>query len=60
MRYMSFQAFAVITIGIDPMIHLGPITIAWHGLTIAIGVLIGGCSRPRKRDPAGSIRSRSR
>jgi len=33
---------SVITIGIDPDIHLGPATIAWHGLTIAIGVLIGG------------------
>jgi phosphatidylglycerol:prolipoprotein diacylglycerol transferase len=33
---------AVITIGIDPMIHLGPVTLAWHGLTIAIGILIGG------------------
>jgi prolipoprotein diacylglyceryltransferase len=32
----------VITIGIDPEIHLGPVTIAWHGLTIAIGILIGG------------------
>ena len=32
---------AVITIGIDPNIHLGPVTIAWHGLTIAIGILIG-------------------
>jgi phosphatidylglycerol:prolipoprotein diacylglycerol transferase len=33
---------AVITIGIDPEIHLGPLTIAWHGLTIAIGIVIGG------------------
>ena len=33
---------AVITIGIDPEIHLGPLTIAWHGLTIAIGIAIGG------------------
>jgi len=32
---------AVITIGIDPDVHLGPITIAWHGLTIAIGVVLG-------------------
>ena len=32
---------AVITIGIDPKIHLGPVTLAWHGLTIAIGILIG-------------------
>ena len=33
---------AVITIGIDPTIELGPITLAWHGLTIAIGIAIGG------------------
>jgi len=33
---------AVITIGIDPTIELGPITIAWHGLMIAIGILVGG------------------
>ena len=35
------MAVAVITIGIDPNIHLGPVTLAWHGLTIAIGVLVG-------------------
>jgi phosphatidylglycerol---prolipoprotein diacylglyceryl transferase len=35
-------SLAVITIGIDPRLHLGPITIAWHGLTTAIGILIGG------------------
>jgi phosphatidylglycerol:prolipoprotein diacylglycerol transferase len=34
--------FAVISIGIDPMVHLGPVTLAWHGLTIAIGILVGG------------------
>lgn len=33
---------SVITIGIDPTIELGPVTIAWHGLTIAIGIVIGG------------------
>jgi phosphatidylglycerol:prolipoprotein diacylglycerol transferase len=38
---------AVITIGIDPKIHLGPVTIAWHGLTIAIGVLVGGVASAR-------------
>lgn len=47
---------AVIDIGIDPMIHLGPITIAWHGLTIALGILIGGLlagaeARRRGLDP---------
>lgn len=34
-------AAGVITIGLDPEIHLGPLTIAWHGLTIAIGIVIG-------------------
>jgi phosphatidylglycerol:prolipoprotein diacylglycerol transferase len=38
---------AVITIGIDPEIHLGPLTIAWHGLTIAIGILVGGLAAGR-------------
>ncbi len=36
------NAPAVIRIGIDPYIHLGPLTLAWHGLTIALGILIGG------------------
>lgn len=33
---------SVITIGIDPTIELGPITLAWHGATIALGILVGG------------------
>nr|MBA3263463.1 prolipoprotein diacylglyceryl transferase [Thermoleophilaceae bacterium] len=33
---------SVITIGIDPTIELGPLTLAWHGITIALGILIGG------------------
>jgi phosphatidylglycerol:prolipoprotein diacylglycerol transferase len=46
----------VITIGIDPTIDLGPVTIAWHGLTIAIGIVIGGLAvahdaRRRGLDP---------
>ena len=32
---------SVITIGIDPEVHLGPITLAWHGATIAIGIGLG-------------------
>ena len=32
---------AVITIRIDPYIHLGPVSIAWHGLMIAVGILVG-------------------
>ena len=34
-------ARAVITIGIDPTIELGPVTLAWHGLMIAIGIALG-------------------
>jgi phosphatidylglycerol---prolipoprotein diacylglyceryl transferase len=39
---------ATITIGIDPMIRIGPVTIAWHGLTIAIGILVGGLAAARE------------
>jgi phosphatidylglycerol:prolipoprotein diacylglycerol transferase len=35
------MSVSVITIRIGPVIHLGPVTIAWHGLTIAIGILVG-------------------
>jgi phosphatidylglycerol---prolipoprotein diacylglyceryl transferase len=35
------MSLAIITIRIDPELHLGPLTVAWHGLTIAIGILIG-------------------
>jgi phosphatidylglycerol---prolipoprotein diacylglyceryl transferase len=49
-------AQAVIRIGIDPTIEVGPITLAWHGLTIAIGIVIGGVAaafdaRRRGLDP---------
>ena len=33
---------ATITIGIDPTIEIGPLTLAWHGITTAVGILIGG------------------
>jgi len=36
------SAAATITVEIDPMIELGPLTIAWHGLMIAVGVIAGG------------------
>ena len=38
---------AVITIGIGPEIQLGPVTLAWHGITIAFGILIGGVAAGR-------------
>jgi phosphatidylglycerol---prolipoprotein diacylglyceryl transferase len=40
-------SLSVITINIDPNIHLGPVTLAWHGLTIAIGILVGGLAASR-------------
>ena len=39
---------ATITVGIDPTIELGPVTLAWHGLTIAIGILVGGLVAARE------------
>ena len=44
---------AVITIDIDPIIHIGPLSIAWHGLTIAIGILIGGLLAAREARSRG-------
>jgi len=40
-------SFSVIEIGIDPTIEIGPITLAWHGLTIAIGIVIGALAAAR-------------
>jgi phosphatidylglycerol:prolipoprotein diacylglycerol transferase len=47
---------ATISVGIDPTIELGPLTLTWHGLTIAIGILVGGLvgardARRRGLDP---------
>lgn len=33
---------ATITIGIDPEFSLGPLTVAWHGLMIAVAIVVGG------------------
>ena len=46
-----------ITIGIDPTIEIGPVTLAWHGLTMAVGILVGAAAaarilRERGLDPA--------
>ena len=46
-------AAAVITIDIDPMIHIGPLSLAWHGLTIAIGIVIGGLLAAREARARG-------
>lgn len=36
------SSLAVIEIGLAPDFHLGPVTVAWHGLTIVIGIAVGG------------------
>jgi phosphatidylglycerol:prolipoprotein diacylglycerol transferase len=50
------RVLSTITIGIDPTIEVGPLTLAWHGITIALGILIGGIvagreARRRGLDP---------
>lgn len=32
---------ATITIGIPPSFHIGPVEVAWHGIMIAVGILVG-------------------
>ena len=46
----------VITISIDPVLELGPLSVSWHGLTIAAGIAVGGwlatgVARERGLDP---------
>lgn len=36
------RLLGTITIDLAPSFHVGPIEIAWHGLTIAIGIVAGG------------------
>ncbi len=38
---MSVASVAVITIGLAPKFHVGPLTFAWHGIMIAVGILLG-------------------
>lgn len=38
---------AAIVLDIDPALRLGPITLAWHGVTIAVGILVGGIAARR-------------
>jgi len=47
---------STITIGVDPEFELGPLTLSWHGLMIAVGLLVGGwlarrAARERGLDP---------
>jgi phosphatidylglycerol:prolipoprotein diacylglycerol transferase len=42
------SALSTITIGVDPTIEVGPLTIAWHGVTIALGILAGALAAGRE------------
>ena len=50
---------AVITIGIDPEIEVGPLTIAWHGIGIAAGIAAGGWLAARFAAERGLSRERT-
>lgn len=41
MERLFAAAPAVITIDIDPMIEIGPLTLTWHGVGIAVGIAVG-------------------
>ncbi len=40
-------ALSVITIGVDPTIELGPVTLGWHGIAISAGMVIGALAGRR-------------
>ena len=43
---------AVITIDVNPMLELGPLALAWHGIGIAAGAWLGArYARERGLDP---------
>ena len=49
---------ATITISIPPTINLGPISLAWHGLMIAVGVMVGTMLAARTAERRGLERDR--
>ena len=50
---------AEITIGIDPEIEIGPLTVAWHGIGIAAGIAVGGWLATRFAAERGLSRERT-
>lgn len=52
----GIAVLATLTIHVDPYIELGPVTVAWHGLMIAVGIVVGAWmavlyARERGLDP---------
>src|SRR6266571_3694816 len=50
------MSLATITINVDPSFHLGPVTVAWHGLMIAVGIVVGGWLAMRYAEELGLSR----
>lgn len=46
---------AVITIEVDPFISLGPVTLAWHGIMTAVGIIVGAWLAAGSARAGGSI-----
>lgn len=51
------MSVASLVVPLDPTIKIGPLTLAWHGLTMALGILLGALvagreARRRGLDPA--------
>jgi len=49
------SALSVIEIGIDPTFELGPVTLAWHGITIAVGIVVGSLLAARYARQRGLV-----
>jgi len=49
---------AAITIGIDPSVEFGPLTLAWHGIMIAVGIAAGAVLATRYAGERGLDRER--
>lgn len=42
-----------ISIGLDPFIDIGPLHLSWHGLMIAVGLMVGGALAARRAAASG-------
>lgn len=56
MGLTTLSAPASITISIDPEIELGPLTLSWHGLGIALGLVVGTAIAQRWANRRGLAR----
>jgi phosphatidylglycerol:prolipoprotein diacylglycerol transferase len=49
---------AVITVNVDPTVQIGPLSLAWHGIMIAVGLAVGTIAASRYGRRAGLDRER--